>query len=413
MTFFQRTPVLVFSAKALPLAGALTLWLMAGACVTPRHPLATDGALDMTLDGGLLFAVDLLDAEGHPLLPRQEPHEKRVKLYFTQDGSADRGAFVDLTVSPPQALELVSVDGTCEVLPGTFRCTAGIDGFASLIVRSESTYSGPATLGVLGRRADEKQIDIEPPGLPPNTTNFDILIEGASANRITASYDGLACSLEASPGMPFDKWPAGSIRSRKAEIRASAPQSSSASLGNAPVIVETVHPEAFVSFDAACAPPHDRRLRVQLNALGRSPEFYFCVSDLGGDNIQLTATSGARSTNVTLNVDAEPRLLRIETVPSVLPALTGDEQHLTLKISAYDADLERVGLEVAISSSDKTVILPLTTSLKLLGKNQGNEDATVFVTTGNPGNAVLTVRPLLFEMPSCDSDSILVEEVTP
>jgi len=387
--------------------------LAVGACVAPRHPLATDGALDITIEGGLLFAVDLVDANGTPVLPRQQPFEKRVKLYFTQDGSADRGAFVDLAVSPPEALVLEAVDNTCEALPGTFRCTAGTDGFANFLVRSESTYAGEATLGVLGRRADEKQLQIQAPGLPPNATNFDILVEGASGNRVAPAYDGLACTLDAAPSEPFDKWPSGSIRSRKAEIRASAPQSSITSLANAPVIVETVHPEAFVSRNSDCAPPRDRRLRVQLDEIGRSPEFYFCFSDLGGGNIELTATSGDKTTNLTLNVDAEPRLLRIETIPAALPAFEPMTEQLALKISAYDADLERVSLEVAVQSSDKTVLMPTATSLKLIGKDQGDADASVFVFTGRPDSAVLTVRPLLFETPFCESQPIVVEEVSP
>lgn len=401
------------SSKRALFAGTVALELALGGCVTPRHPLATDGALDITIDGGLLFAVDLLDADGHALLPRQEPFEKHVKLYFTQDGSADRGAYVDLQVSPPEALALVSIDDTCERLTGTVRCTAGLDGFANLVVRSESTFYGVATLGVLGRRADEKQLIIQAPGLPPNTTNFDILIEGASSNRVTPAYDGVACTLSAAPGMPFDKWPPGSIRSRKAELRASAPQSSLASLAGAPVLVETVHPEAFVSLDPLCPAPHERRLRLQFDAIGRSGGFHFCFSDLGGDNIQLTATSGEQTTHVTLDVDAEPRLLRIETIPAVLPAFAGQLQHLALKVAAYDADLKRVGLEVAVQSSDKTVLLPAATSLKLLGKSQGDEDVPVFVTTGLPGTAFLTVSPLLFESPACESHSIVVEEVIP
>jgi hypothetical protein len=394
-------------------------WLaLAGvaSCVEPRHPLASDGSAEFHLDRAPLFASDRVDEDRAPALPRQSPFEKRVQLYLTQAGSPDRGGYVDVIVDPPQLLELAQAqavdgsgpDGSCVTLTGTFRCMAGEDGFASFVVRSMSDESGAAELRLVGR-SETTTVEVLPAGLPPGSPGLELSVEGTSDARVHARYDKLACSLSASPDKPFDKWPPGAIRVRTARVLASPPLANPGTIEHAPVFVETLHPEAFVSLDPTCAPPHTSRVRVELDALGRSPDVHVCFSDLGGDTITLRASSGPdRQTTRTLEVDAEPRLLRVETL---VDTLQGDSSSplLALQLSAYDADLNRVPLEVELSSSDKAVLVPEKANLKPLGEDQGNEDVDAYVTTGNAGEAVITVRPLLFTTPSCDSRAIAVE----
>ncbi|MBM4374847.1 MAG: hypothetical protein FJ095_07165 [Deltaproteobacteria bacterium] len=394
-------------------------WLvvaLAASCVEPRHPLASDGSADFRLDRLPLFAVDQVDEEGAPATPRQAPFEKRVQLYLTQAGSPDRGGYVDVAVDPPQLLELAQAeaadgagpDGSCVALPGTFRCTAGADGFASFVVRSVSDQSGLAELRLVGR-SEKATVEVLPAGLPPGSSGLELSIEGTSDARVHARFDKLACSLAASPDTPFDKWPTGAIRVRTARVIASPPLANPGTIEHAPVFVETLHPEAFVSLDPSCAPPHTSRVRVVLDALGRSPDIHVCFSDLGGDVVTLRAASGLnRETTRTLKVDAEPRLLRVETLVDTLPG-GSKSPLLALQLSAYDADLNRVPLEVELSSSDKAVLAPEMANLKLLGKAQGDEDVDAYVTTGVAGEATITVRPLLFTTPSCDSRALEVE----
>jgi hypothetical protein len=395
--YFRRTPTVA----------AFTFLSLAGGCVSERHPLANaGGSVEFQLDDGPIFAADRIDSSGAPVLPRQAPFEKPVKVYLTQDGSPDRGAYVDLRVEPPNALELVTVDGSCESLQGTFRCTAGSDGFANLLVRSSSTVSGTAKLSVIGRDNANTFVTILPAGLPDSATGFQLAIEGASSSRVRARFDKLACELTAEPDMPFDKWPAGSVRVRSARILASAPPSTPGILEHAPVLIETLHPEAFISLDPTCPSPHDSRLRVQLDALGRSPEFYLCFSDLGGESIEFVAQSGANKRDErAVAVDPEPRLLRIETTIDALEAGSTQGQ-LAVQLSAYDADLNRIGLEVEVASSDTAVLKPEKSNVKLLD----GEDVDVFVATGLAGTATLVAKPLLFETPACESAPITVVE---
>ncbi|MBM4358217.1 MAG: hypothetical protein FJ096_08900 [Deltaproteobacteria bacterium] len=378
-----------------------------GGCVSERHPLANNGgAVEFLLDDAPLFAADMLDTSGAPVLPRQVPFEKPVKLYLTQDGSPDRGAYVDLRVEPPNALELFSVDQSCEKLQGTFRCTAGGDGFANLAIRSTSTVSGDAKLMVIGRESAQASVTILPAGLPDGATSFQLAIEGASSSRVQARYDKLACELTAAPDTPFDKWPTGAIRVRTARVLASAPPSSPGLLEHAPVLIETLAPEASVSLDPTCPSPHERRLRVQLDALGRSPEVFLCFSDLGGEAIEFVAQSGANKRDERqVRVDPEPRLLRVETTVDPLEP-TSSLGQLAIQLSAYDADLNRIALEVELQSTDSAVLKPDKSNVKLLD----GEDVDVFVTTGLPGTASLVAKPLLFEMPACESALITVAE---
>ncbi len=390
---------------------ALGLVVALGGCVSDRHPLATDGVCDVIADSAPIYAADTLDANGVPVGPRQAPFDKTIQLHMTQGNSPDRGAFVDLQINPPQALSLNIVDDTCEQLPGTFRCTAGKDGFATFLVRSEGDYAGDATIEVIGRQAANKPLKVTPAGLPEGTTNFQMQIEGITGNRVRAKYDKLACKLDASPDQPFDKWPVGKTRMRRAQIRATPPPTAPATIENAPVIVESLSAEVFVTKDSTCAPPRNNRLPLRLDKVGRSEEFFFCFSDVGGQQVQLTATSSgqqAQPQNV-LQVDPEPRLLRVITVTPPSVPVDKITQVPALKLSAYDSDLNRVGFDVDVTTSDKSVLQLTNPGAKLLGKDQGDTDADFNVLAIGPGSAKLIVRPALYATPACESEPITVE----
>lgn len=376
--------------------------LAAGACLEPRHPLA-DGDLAFLVDQGLLFAADQLDENGVPVLPRQQPFEKGVQLYLTRLGAPDVGAYVDLKVTPPGALTLVTVDDTCEVLPGVFRCTAGADGFANLRVRSDSNYSGVVTVSTVVKAQLQTQITVSRPGVPDGSS-IALVIEGASGNRVRADFDALDCSLTAS-SETLDKWPAGSIRSREVYVQSTIPTNAADSLANAPVLVDTPSPEAFVSTDPTCPEPHNRSLRVLLDGSGRSPTFHLCMSDLGG-NAELTARSGsATATPLKLVVDPEPRLLRVKTVKTDFNVSEGSSP--TLQVSAFDADLKPVALDVEVESNDETALQLDVITFKL--NSNDSTPTSVSARPVGPGEARLVVKPLLFTEPYCESELITVQ----
>jgi hypothetical protein len=354
-----------------------------------------------------LFAADTLDENGHPVLPRQQPYQKLVRIHLSQGNQPDRGAFVELGTSPVNALVLEPFDDTCEQLPGTFRCTADRDGFASFVVRSESDYSGEAKITVLGRPSADEKLTISAAGVPTGSGSFEMLIEDVEGSRVRAKYDKLACSLSASPDKPFDKWPVGTTRMRKATVRASPPSVYPASIEHAPVIIESLHSEAFISLDPSCPAPRSTRLRTQLDAVGRSPAFYFCFSDVGGQTVKLTARSGQFNDDKTLAIDAEPRLLRVLTINDALNVNKFTPVKV-VEVAGYDSDLNRVGFDVDLTTDNKVLKLEEAT-VTLIGKNAGDKNLGVSVFAVGPGTSKLTVRPALYTTPACGSLTITVQ----
>ncbi len=390
----------------------------ANGCVTNRHPLANDGVVQIVVPGGPLFAADVLDDQGLPVMPRQLPFQKVVQLRMTQGNAPDRGAFVDLGINPPEALQLIPVDGdpSCEELAGAFRCTADKDGYANFIIRSMSTFSGEAAIEVVGRQSADKTLTISPAGLPPGSSNLQLIIEGVAGSRLQATYAKLTCTTKTD--QKYDKWE--KARVRHATVRAAPPPGDSSSIENAPVTVSSLTPEMFLTHNKGCAkiPPSDdccsgtrnTSLRVRLNKVGDvvdADQFYLCFSDVGTPTAGLTASSGGQTTQTQLQVDADPRLLRVHTVPSELTVNTGVQQK-ALEVAAYDSDLNRVGFDVEVTSSDKLVLALDKITVKLLGKDQGDADVDVFAVAVGPGDAFLTVRPALHDKPACDSETIAV-----
>jgi hypothetical protein len=375
-------------------------------CVPDNHPLG-QGKAQFVLDDDPIYAADVVDEAGKAVLPRQSPYEKRVQIFMTHSGAPDEGAYVDVQVEPPNALTLVTLDDTCEHLPGVFRCTAAEDGFATFLVRSEADWSGPAKLTLLGREAEDATVTVSPAGLPPDATFFDMVVEGIGDQRIPARYNSLECTLDPAPDSAFDKWPAGRIRVRSAEVHATAPANAPTVVEHAPVIIQVLHPEAFVTRDPECGGERTTRLRVQLDELGRSPKFYFCFSDIGGDGIQLAFTSGEKLADpLTVDVAAEPRLLRVVTLQDQLTLGTGFEQ--VVAISAFNADLRKVPFTVDVRT-DHPEVLGIAIPTAQLPDDFG-DSAFVQVEALSTGTGRVLITPELHTSPVCASQLITVTD---
>jgi hypothetical protein len=375
-----------------------------GGCVPGNHPLGA-GTAEFVLDDDPLYAADVVDEAGKAVLPRQTPYEKRVQIFMVHSGAPDEGAYVDVQIEPPIALDLVSIDDTCEYLPGTFRCTAAEDGFANFVVRSDSDWSGEAKVVLLGRPAEDEKIDVSPAGLPPDASDFLMVVEGVANDRVHARYNALACTFDPEPDSVFEKWPEGRIRVREAEIHATAPADQPSVVEHAPVIVQTLHPEVFVTRDPECGGERTSLLRLQLDELGRSPKFYFCFSDLGGTQVALSFNSGEKASEpLLLNVAPEPRLLRIVTLQKDLLVTSGLEN--VVAVTAYDADLHKIPFTVDVRSTQPTVLdVPLPTAQL---PDEESDAALVAAAGLSPGTARIAVSPELHDSPRCTSELITV-----
>ena len=374
-------------------------------CVSDEHPLATGGIATFLFDNSVIFAADVLDDEGNPVLPRQQPFEKVVRMQLLVAGEADQGAYVDVQLDPPGVLRFVPTsDGSCRQMPGAFRCTAQEDGFATFIVRSESDWSGTAEIGLIGR-PERDEIVVHPAGLPEQAFNFTMVIEGVDSFQVPARYNALGCTIEPEPDNAFNKWPAGAVRVREAEVRASPPANAPSVIEHAPVIIETLDSEVFVTLDPECNPPRDSRLRVQLDALGRSPKFYFCFSDIGGDNMLLAFNSGVKiGTPASISVEPEPRLLRIVTQEFDVMAGMGPIE--VVSVSAFDADLNKTPLTIDVRSTDPNVLQVQQATAVL--PREGEEARLLFAEPRAAGTARIQISPELFSMPLCESETITV-----
>ncbi|MBI4956966.1 MAG: hypothetical protein HY908_33435 [Myxococcales bacterium] len=376
-------------------------------CVAPNHPLA-EGLLEVIVDDVPLFAADLLDDAGLPVLPRQEPYEKVVQLRMSDHTGkdADRGAFVDVRLDPPGSLELVAVDETCEYLSGTFRCTAQEDGYARFLLRSMSDWSGSVDIRFDGRE-DSKPVEVSAAGLPPGASSFEFIVGGVDGNLNTvgATYAQLKCATGPVPSIAEDKWPAGKIRAREVTVRALPPAKAPGTIKNAPVVVQSLDPEAALSNSVDCA-VRVSRLRVLLDEVGESPKFYFCFSDLGGDAVRFAALSGADTTERELRVAAEPRLFRlVTTAPSLGPFEQGQQ---VAELSAYDAEFRPVQMRVDVASTDLTVLSPQPASVTTSSDEQ-QPVVAITVNSGPSGSARVRVTPELRATPACETSLITIQ----
>jgi len=388
--------------------------------VSDGHPLGKDGDVGITISvAGDLFATDLLDENGAPAGPRQTPFQSDVLLVIEEDSEVGHGAFVQVHIEPPEALALgpaldpagegaFDEDGvlpTCDVVDGAYRCRGNAEGLARFSVTSLGDYSGPAKIVVSwANETEEALMEISPAGLPIEATNFQ-LIGVSDDDKIPASFLRLQCTTDAVPDDLGDKWPAGGIRNRKIYARATPPPGAPGVLHNAPVIVETLSTEAGLSLTEDCS-VRSSRLRLLLDTDGESPEIWVCFSDKGGP-IGLALSSGAKPANaaITLNVIAEPRLLRVQVIDGqdLLEATQINEE--VFEVTAYDVEFEPIPeLDLDVSLEQETEILELTeASIEL-----GDSPAVVDAIPRAPGTSQLAVTPGLLSEPRCLSGVVTV-----
>jgi hypothetical protein len=177
---------------------------------------------------------------------------------------------------------------------------------------------------------------------------------------------------------------------------------------HAPVIVESLYSEAMLTLDPTCA-TRDTRLRVQLDGVGQSQTFYVCFSDIGGAEVKVVYRSGELISEDTfsqnLQVDPEPRLLRV--VRLFQNVLVDLQPTPVAEVTAYDANLNLVRMQVDVVSSDIAVLAPTKPTVQL---SDNPDDLTnVLAYAVAAGSAVLKVTPRLLISPLCQTDPIEVQ----
>lgn len=387
-------------------------------CIERGYPLGPSGNVELRFDvAGALFAADDLDAEGKGKEPRQTPYKTGVTLLLVEGSEAANGGFVDVHIEPSEALLIEShadEEGdsvTCKEKDGKFRCTATAEGVARFDVTAVGTWSGEATVVVTwADQRKESVLNVLPAGLPSTVNNFEMIASGLSdTGRVLPTYTALACTnIDALPDDLGSKWRPGNIRAREAFVRAAPPVDDPDVVANAPVIIESRSSEGALSLSQDCADA-DRvtRLRVLLDATGQSPPFYVCFSDLGGD-VGLSITSGALSVSPdpAFDVVPEPRVLRVSALTDIV---TQEDVGPLFEISAFNTDLKRIALDVDLESSNPSVLKLSKASETLSG--EGTDPTSLVVTPGEPGEAILHVRPQLYKNPDCQSIPVTVVPV--
>lgn len=392
--------------------------LAASSCIEAGYPLATSGTVDVRVDvNHPLFAADSIDEKGQAILPRQQPFETGVTLSLAETNAPAFGGYVTVRVEPRQALALRSDEAegdspTCVERDGNFRCTGSRDGLARFVMSSQGNWSGTASLIITwADRIEDKPIEVLPAGLPSTATNFSMIVTGLNESfngkRLLATYLALDCSIGPFPEDLGSKWRENGIRTREAQVRATAPLSSPGVVENAPVIIEALSSEALLSTKKDCL-DRTTRLRVLLGQTGESDKFFLCFSDIGGP-ASFAVTSGEKfieAESTTIQVDAEPRLLRVRTLQSVVEAyVPGD----LFEVSAFDVN--RVGIEMPVDLSvDDDQIIALSKSTVTLD-GEPNPATAISGTPKAAGSVRLSVTPRLLAMPKCISEPVTVIEV--
>lgn len=403
--------------RGVAIALAVLPSLAASSCIEAGYPLAPGGSIDVRLDvNHALFAADTIDDKGQPILPRQIPFETGVTVSLTEANAPAFGGYVTVRVEPRQALTLRSDEHegdspTCVERDGNFRCTGSRDGLARFIMSSQSNWSGTASLIITwADRTEEKPIEVLPAGLPSTATNFSMIVTGLNdsfnGKRLLPTYLALDCSIGPFPDDLGSKWRTGSIRTREARVRATAPLSAPGVVENAPVIIEALSSEALLSTKSDCL-DRNTRLRVLLGQTGESDNFYLCFSDIGGP-ASFAVTSGEKliePDSTAIQVDAEPRLLRVRALQSVIDLnAPGD----LFEVSAFDVN--RVGLQMPVDLSvDDDQVLALSKSTITLD-GEPNPATAISGTPKATGTVRLSVTPRLLATPKCTSEPVTVVE---
>lgn len=389
--------------------------LVTSSCIEAGYPLAPSGTVDVRVDvNHPLFAADSLDESGKPILPRQTPYETGVTLSLTEANAPAFGGFVTVRVEPRQALTLRSDENegdspTCIERDGNFRCTASRDGLARFIMSSQSDWSGTASLIISwADRTEDKPVEVLPAGLPSTATNFAMIVTGLNESfngkRLLPTYLALDCSIGPVPDDLGSKWRPGGIRTREAQVRATPPLSAPGVVENAPVIIEALSSETLLSEKSDCL-DRSTRLRVLLGQTGESPPFFLCFSDIGGP-ASFAVTSGEKlieAESTTIQVDPEPRLLRVRALQSVVElGVPGD----LFEVSAFDVNRVGIQMPVDLSVDDDQVIALSKSTITLDG--EPNPATAVSGTPKSEGTVQLTVTPRLLATPKCTSEVVSV-----
>jgi hypothetical protein len=399
------------------LPGAI-VWLGLGACVADGHPLGSDGtvAIEVVVDGPL-FATDTLDENGQPKGPRQVPFQTDVVLRMVEDTEVAHGGLVQVRVQPPEALVLgpaldTTSDGafdesgtepTCNLVDGAFQCRGNSEGAARFSVTSPADWAGEAEVVIsYANQTPSVSIPIQPAGLPPNATNFELIGLG-DEEEIRPTFLALSCTIDALPEDLGDKWPTGRTRSREVYVRGTPPALSPSVAEHAPVILESLSSEGALSLTEDCA-ERVTRLRVVLDANGESSRFFACFSDLGGE-IDLVATSGQKALERRVLVSPEPRLLRVRVRDGASQLTLGDPTTDVFEVSAFDVRLTAVSMDVDLTTTGVMGALLLETNSATTAP-QNAEPISIGATPSAEGVARLVVTPRLLAQPACESAPI-------
>lgn len=384
-----------------------------GSCVTNSHPLGTSGTVGIVVDIATpLFAANTVGSNGLPTGPRQTPYLTGITLSLVEDGQPAWDAYVDVHVSPPEALTLTSdpteKHPTCVPGDGGFRCTANTQGYARVIASSQSQWSGTANVLVSwgGNQPLSQPITVAPAGLPLDVTGFSLLVGGLSGTTtVLATNAALECTTDALPGSLGTAWRTGSIRNAQAYVTATPSPTIPGALANAPVTIQSESAEAALSLTEDCV-TRNPQLDVLLDATGQSPPFYLCFSDNGG-TINFNLTSGAKALNMQpqVIVQPEPRLLRVTNIVTEVPVNAAPVS--LFEVSAYNANLARIAIPVDFSVGDDTILQLTEASVTLA--DMSSPTTVVAATPLMEGMTTLTVTPDLFSMPACSSPPLTVE----
>ena len=176
-------------------------------CVKRGYPLGANGSVDIRRNQkSSLFVSPAFDDKGRPVGPRQYPYYTDVTLFMSEDSEPAKGAFVDVRVDPPEALELTvagndveSGTKTCERMEGIFRCTATDEGVAHFRATANSDWSSvtdEATIHVEWAGADSnnstENVRVLPAGLPATAASSSATRRQPRAKRGASATDGAA-----------------------------------------------------------------------------------------------------------------------------------------------------------------------------------------------------------------------------
>ena len=395
------------------IALGVVLVAVSPSCIAPGYPLGPSGQVDVRfdVDGPVLYAAS---SEGSAnSAERQQPFETGVTITMSEDGDPAFGAFVDLTVTPPEALALIPVLGddgspTCERIDSAFRCTATKLGTARFVARSASAWFGAATLDIAWTTASPatRAINIMPAGIPADG-QLELDVNGAIATGADNGYrvppKFLHASCENKPSEPTP-WPAGSIRHVSGSARANVSASEQTVVENAPVTIDVIDGQGAVATDEACTTAASR-LALRMDATGETPTFYFCFSDKGGST-RFRVTSGTTTKMVTFDVTPEPYFVRVGRPVATIHSSPLLQDIFTVEAFDLDGIPTKVDLDI---SADPPDVLQLQADQSTIQTHDVEPGPVIIkATTIGLGAVHLIATPRLKTDPQCSAEVTVV-----